>query len=138
MLIFFGLITCVIGLIGAFTSGLEETRKNKIIWFCISGPCSALSCCLFYISGVLSGVPTGTPLTERDLALNRQYEVMADMGSAGEGSIYPKHVLLKKEGEERILFFVLQTTLPENSRYIVPRRFAGEKQLLFMAGAKPE
>lgn len=74
----------------------------------------------------------GKPLADRNLEINEVYEIVADMGSATNTAVYPKRVLLKKDGDAEPSYFVLLNYLPEKSKQFVVRRYHGETDLLLL------
>ncbi len=140
--LFWGLATLVVSMICAYGGGEEQGRRgtfSKLVFFSLVASLvfACVSAFFFIGAGATLKIPNGKPLADKDLMLNQHYEIMADAGSASITEKCPKRVLLKKEGEQDILYFVLSMHLPENSKHFVPKRYEGESELMLIPCEKP-
>ncbi len=124
-------------LVFAWTCGENSKTRDKVVCFVVSLCFAALAAPCFFYAGVAYETSDGLPLTDKDLVLNKCYEVVADMGSATNTAVYPKRVLLTKDGNKDPLYFVLLSYLPKDSKYFVPRCYQGETELTLVSCDKP-
>lgn len=135
----FGFVCLILGwLIASETRDKGDFRKMLPFFFSLM--LILLGAGLFSAGGIHYArecLTNGRPLTNENLAINQTYELVADMGSVSTAAEYPKRVLLKKEGEQDVLYYNLSSYLPKDSKYFVVKRYEGEKEIRLVACEKP-